>query len=315
MRKYSIAKMVKILSVLMTSLILSNTFSVSAEIKPKSVNDLDKMFAEQVKPNSIREVVVNEYTVIKSLQEKTNEELSESGFSDDEIAKLREFDYEKELRKRSELNISELKEIGYTDNEIKLLKSKEEEWTEQDIEERAATLRLRMGINSVTNSARDWHIFYIWNWSGGIPFFVGEDILGVSCVGSREGFMAAPTILQTSTATAQYYHYGGQYSHDETKNFKRVEEFLAESTFSLQTTNDAYEHKIAQSGYGTITISNTEPMDKLTVRLKYGHSTMTVTPSVNVDSTGVSGSFQFSRGVSIEADLLGVYLPDGSIVP
>ncbi|WP_343019616.1 hypothetical protein, partial [Clostridium celatum] len=137
MRKYSIAKMVKILSVLMTSLILSNTFSVSAEIKPKSVNDLDKMFAEQVKPNSIREVVVNEYTVIKSLQEKTNEELSESGFSDDEIAKLREFDYEKELRKRSELNISELKEIGYTDNEIKLLKSKEEEWTEQDIEERA----------------------------------------------------------------------------------------------------------------------------------------------------------------------------------
>lgn len=304
--------MKKFLSILTGFLLLVNTFTVSAATNNFSTSDLDKMFSEKVIPHSATEVTVNEYKMLKGLQCKTDEELIELGFSLDTISNLRTLDYKQELIKRSELTSKELKNMGYSDEKIELLKSDTYNWSEKDIEERAGTLVMRMGISQVTNGNRDWYMFYTWNWRE-MPVFLMTDILGVSCVGSINGGMASTTISDLSTATTQYYFYDGKYATETTKNYSKVDVNLSESKFALQgkTNNLA---TLAKSGYGTVKFTNTEPMDKLTIRLKYGHSWYSLEPSVSIDIGGVSGGFGFSDGVSEDGNLVNAYYPDGSIV-
>ena len=239
----------------------------------------------------------------------SEEELLASGWTSQEIEEIKTFDFEKELKKREIEKVL----LGNSSRDISILSDElERDWSEEEISARAATINLVMGMSTVTNGGRDWTLYYEWHWTDR-PVFAMTDIFGVRALGSVNGTVAIPVVLEKSSNTTYYYWHGGGIAESKTVNYSRVDLNLAESKVELQGMKDNLK-TLARSGYGYIYFNNTVGMDRLTVCLQYGHSQLTTNPSlsasVGTDGASAGVGIDFSYGVSTEKKLLKVYNPD-----
>jgi len=281
-----------------------NTFALTKENISNSSDFYDKVIDE-----TVQTVEFNEYDEFKKIQSMSEEELLASGWTSQEIEEIKTFDFEKELKKREIEKVL----LGNSSRDISILSDElERDWSEEEISARAATINLVMGMSTVTNGGRDWTLYYEWHWTDR-PVFAMTDIFGVRALGSVNGTVAIPVVLEKSSNTTYYYWHGGGIAESKTVNYSRVDLNLAESKVELQGMKDNLK-TLARSGYGYIYFNNTVGMDRLTVCLQYGHSQLTTNPSlsasVGTDGASAGVGIDFSYGVSTEKKLLKVYNPD-----
>lgn len=300
--------MKKIITLTLTILIAINTSINAFALNKESITDLSE-FYDKVMDETVQIVEFNEYDEFKKMQSMSEEELLDLGWTSQKIEEIKTFNFEKELKIRcveDALFVNPSKGINILNDEIN------REWSEEEIRERAASVVMRMGMSTVTNEGRDWELYYEWNWTA-IPVFVMTDILAVRALGSVGGTVAIPVVLGKSSNTTYYYWYDGKLAEGKKKNYERVDLNLAESTIELSGMKNNLR-TIAKSGFGYIYFNNTEPMDRLTVCLQYGHSQISATPSASAaagtDGASLSVGLDFSWGVTTEKKILKVYNPD-----
>lgn len=300
--------MKKIITLSLTILIaITTSINIFALTKENISNSSD--FYDKVIDETVQTVEFNEYDEFKKIQSMSEEELLASGWTSQEIEEIKTFDFEKELKKREIEKVL----LGNSSRDISILSDElERDWSEEEISARAATINLVMGMSTVTNGGRDWTLYYEWHWTDR-PVFAMTDIFGVRALGSVNGTVAIPVVLEKSSNTTYYYWHGGGIAESKTVNYSRVDLNLAESKVELQGMKDNLK-TLARSGYGYIYFNNTVGMDRLTVCLQYGHSQLTTNPSlsasVGTDGASAGVGIDFSYGVSTEKKLLKVYNPD-----
>lgn len=288
--------------------------AVPTAVYAESINDMN--IYDHVIEGSVTETIVNEYDLVKNLQDTDPSILMDQGYSLYEIAEIKTFDYEAALKKTAKLSQSELINRGYSRQAINDLKSNlDSDWTEEEVRARAAQLRMQMGINTISANKHNWTLFYMYGWIN-TPEFRFTDILGVRVSGATlDGAVAMPNISNSSIATTQYKYYDGTNSHESTTQFNKVELNLSQSSFPLLAEKPDGKITFIAGGYGYINFLHTAPLSKLNVHLNYGHSTVTFSPSVNISasSDGLAGGLgmDFSFGVSSAGNLVTTYLPTG----
>ena len=159
------------------------------------------------------EIVVeskSEYEYITELQGCSEEELSELGYSNEEIAELYAFSFEEALCERAQLPEAQLRGLGYDDDEIIFLKQNADdpELLAQAAAALGATCTGR--ITLVSGCPAYIKFRYAWEWDH-CPLMLLEDRAAVGFVGVREGSFkavqgsqsASTCMLTQVTTTAQ----------------------------------------------------------------------------------------------------------------
>lgn len=318
--------MKKLLSTILCFILTLTPISTNARTLTES-EKMDKLFKDNVIPESVITSTSNEYEEFKKLQNKTYEELIELGWNDNDIKTLKEFNYEEEFKKRINLSESELEALGYTPSEINDIKklSKSNNLTEEQLIKSAAKIRMQGGINKITNNYRDWYFYYQWGWDK-VPIFKMKDIIGVRGLGSVKGSISLPVIMGDSSATTIYMFAGtdtNKFMGEETNKFEAVDIGLSESVFEvekLKLNTSVSQSKLpsdALSGYGLIHFNNSVSMERLSIAIQYGHSQVSFNPGIDISvglPTSIGAGFSFSSGVNIESKLVGTYDQDGKLV-
>jgi hypothetical protein len=300
----------KILGLLMGIVLISIPTTAHAE-SMKDINIYDHVIE-----GSVTETIINEYDILKGLQNTDPYILMNQGYSLHDIAYLKEFDYEAKLKETGKLSQQELIDKGYSRQAINNLKSDlDSDWTEEEVRAKAANLRMQMGINYVSSDKHNWTLFYSYGWITP-PQFKFTDILGVRASGATlDGAVAIPNISNTSIATTQYKYFDGKYSHESTGNYKKVELNLSQATFPLLVEKSNGILTQIVGGYGYINFLHTAPLSKLTIHLNYGHASWDVSPTVSISAgnDGISAGLgiDFSPLVSSAGNLVTTYLPNG----
>lgn len=284
----------RILSIIIIPILLLCTMITTVKVQAKEINPFEK---------GVQVQVISEYQAIKNLKSKSDNELRNIGYTDKEIMDLRNFDYKNAIEKRAKLDKETLKSMGYSDKKVEQLKNFS--GTEGEVIALSASAYIYSSFYYTTNGARDWYINFNWNWAD-YPFYNKTDIIGVRVLGSVNGTVAACSPIPSgSYATIKYC---------SDRNISRV---LTTSTvgFSFVDTSAgkytipmyggiAYDSAVgsnvniyAMSGYGSLHVNNSAPMDRLTWRMEYGHSTSSGTPTISVSTSG-SVSFGWKSGTS-----------------
>lgn len=131
--------------------------------------------------------VVNEYEAYKELKNMDDSSLAKMGYDDNEIKKIKEFDYVKELRKLSKIDRKSLKSQGYSEKQIDLVKSLENpsiELTEAQLIAASATVSLTKSKTYSSKANGKSSISFSWKftWSSK-PIFTGIDAVAFSWSG------------------------------------------------------------------------------------------------------------------------------------
>lgn len=256
------------------------------------------------------EIVVeskSEYEYITELQGCSEEELSELGYSDEEIAELYAFSFEEALCERAQLPEAQLRGMGYNDAEIALLKQSVSD--SERLTRAAATLSATCtGYLSVISASPTYVKFrYTWEWNF-CPFFLFQDRAAVGFVGvSDDGSFKAVNGIQGSSACVLTKTFVGQNGATSTwtevcEDFT-VEPFGATCVYDMGTSVSGYTLWVS-GGYMDVMVNRVGnyTLDCLYVEGKVAHNRVILTaPSVTFTFGTENGvAVEFSASVSID---------------
>lgn len=283
---------------------------VRAEATTNEAEITQKTFEELVIPESISTVTANEYDTLMELQNTPDEDLLNSGWTQDEIVVLKNFNYEEAYKQR----------LLESNDEYQLSRQSVEELqniTPEELSRNSATIILRVGVNEVVNSNHDWRFYYEWFWTQE-PFFENNDIVGIRGLGAVNGVTAVPVVMSDSYGMVSYSNDAHQYLFQKQYNYKTVDIGVAQSVFPLlRNDSSTTQLGIATSGYGYVHFNNSAPMERLSIAIQYGHSQLTASPSIDVSAglpPSIGVGFSFTSQVVTEAKIVNTYAPNGSIV-
>lgn len=241
-------------------------------------------------------IVINEYLMLKELKNKSDDELTKIGFTSDQIKKIKEIDYAKELQKRSKLDEKILKNMGYTNEQIKILKNFS--GTEPEIIALASTLNLYATYTSFyydsSVNRTYFRVYFDWEWSSQ-PLFLFTDIIGMAW---SEGMYLDTdpswtfhTVKYVNNLTGNYYYID--------YNVDLIAPVGGASTkFGMyrDSNNPPGTYEWSKFGYGYVRVSKSGYVPEVQMIIEYGHSTLQLIPSVSL--TGQL-SLTFSEGVQV----------------
>lgn len=194
---------------------------------------------------------VSEYDMIKSLQSKTDLQLTQGGYSKKEIKQIRTVTQAKEKYGK----------VTYTVSYSKM--------------------KYKKGVTYLTTKTT-------WSWSKK-PVFALKDIIGMTT-------SSAFTKDKGSTKVV-YYLYGNKNKKREVTSQKVKTNGAGTGTFIRIKVGKEYDkeaktyRKIALSGSMTVTWSVNGKIRQTGIASNYGHSVLSLTPSVSFSATGVSMGF------------------------
>lgn len=144
----------------------------------------------------------------------SNGELKSMGYSDDEIATLRSFSYEKALLERASLSDDELYAIGYTDEQIDILRAYDGSRLTSNSPVLAATAVCTGSFyfNSYDSATRKLSFVYTFSWNVK-PIFTRTDTMAVTWrtvnpnayIISSSAVSKSASIYYYSTMTGEFY--------------------------------------------------------------------------------------------------------------
>ncbi len=272
------------------ALLLSFLFLSFSSISSYAISNDNTVIQKKLLSTSI----MNEYQKIKELQSCSDEELLKKGFSKTEIKEIKDFNYAKEIVKRAKLGMDDLKSLGYNDEQVNILKR----YASSDIQsETLSEVQLNILSSTCTLNVWEYGHFYSssksevylesdWDWGNIPPVFTGTDIVAISW---SDGLYPQINSQQVySTYCDVNYYFAGALG--------KVSWITKDTLTVIGDTNlGAYAKipmlkNVTQSG-ATITtyamdgrlqvyISKQAAVLEISVSSQYGHSTITVSPTV-----------------------------------
>lgn len=246
---------------------------------------------------------VDEYTLVKNMQSKSNIELLKSGFNLKDIKEFRAFDFKDALIERAKSSDEKLKGMGYDDAQIARIRSIDDFSTEAEVAAASSTVNFSLKYNTSKhghNSSLSWAVYLVnWSWNS-CPLWLGKDIVAI---GWSEGFYLTPASQSEYTYCRVHYYddYGQYFTQYNYSN--SVTPFLnqgASITFDQGKNVGGYPTVIwAKAGSMSIKLTKQANVPEMCAQAAYGHTTIAGTPSVTF---GVSGTGpNASIGISFNA--------------
>jgi len=255
-------------------------------------------------------IVVDEMSYIIWLLNSTDEELLESGYTEEDIYEIRNYDYSEDILSLQGFTHDELSEMGYDDAQIQGIYGYD---GEEDAIQYATTFGLSSAELTVTyhvfplDSKRSVQIFYDASWNTG-PFFTFNDYLAIAWIACDENSYPIATNVMLESHTVEYYsdifntHYknGGVEFKKKDTNYRVLKiKMRLDETVEMPGNGDVYETFYARAIKGRIVVKTSADsynLNNIVVRVGYSHTVFTIgaEPSIEVgESVGLGLSFSF----------------------
>lgn len=252
---------------------------------PEELKDIikqDEIDIKNGKDKLIACIEVNEYDAIMNLEKKNTEILEAEGLSPKSIREIKDYDFHEILRELKSKNKSELKELGYSEERIDLIKA----YDGSEASARAASANFTARIYlmehdyySSKNITR-FRIRFIWEWSD-VPFITQTDIIG-ACVSEGMYFEEGK-----SYNIIHLHNNQGTYIKGVEEGFRPASEIhCMESKFKMVRN---FPSEYATEGVAYCSFTKTGRVPEVAMIVRYGHTTLSVEPSLSVGP----GSFGF----------------------
>lgn len=304
--------MKKLLVSVLVSLMVIVPISVQANAKEVTTEIKGEVQNKIVIPKHMKKVTVSEYDMYKQLQKKSNETLLKDGWDTKKIQEFRQDDFVQTLKERSKLSKNELKQMGYSDEKVNLLQNNTD-WSESKVRALSSDLNISGGLSYTSDNNCSWTFYYQWGWDSN-PTFRGYDVMGARWIGSTNGNTSVPALSSANVHINMIDTDDGYKKlYTTTIGMDKVDLNAAQARFHGYETLDVYR-AFAMSGYETFTLNNSAPMERVTLAVKYGHTTSTLALNPSISLSGPNVSFSFSFGVTEAGSLITTYRTDGSEV-
>lgn len=250
------------------------------------------------------QIKIREFDLILDLQTKSEAELLSLGYSSTEITELYRIDLVSLLLERANLSDYELNQLGYAPQNIKSLREfkndylaspksysslSQNEINQLSILSPEVTITLRSP--QVVTSGREWIVKLDWSWDY-CPAWLRNDILAFSWKGYNSSSIPVGVFIdKTSTFT---YHILNRFSSGivyAPMTYKDVSANVY-SNFAMKGPDVGSDY--TTGGSFSAHLYSDVPVEKIAIGYGYGHSTITLSPSV--DFTGTVG-ISFGSGM------------------
>lgn len=247
--------------------------------------------------NQLETNIINEYEYITKLKAMSDDELYKLNINDEEIKEIRGIDFKSKLEERAKLDEATLKNIGYSDEEIKMLRNFK--GTKSEIKSLTADMSYSMkglwdakvtgelcgglGINDGTKSSAV--LRYDWEWDKQ-PVINNTDIVAICWT---DGFYFTSESWLTF-ANVSYKSIYFQYDEDYQVS-QDIQANIGSETVGCYIKFPMYKEKNPGGEYaykGTLSVQllKNSPQDFMNYKSAYGHSTVTINPSVSFPAGG-----------------------------
>lgn len=242
---------------------------------------------EKVAPNKSNSFSINEYDIITDLQNASDDELIEDGYTKDEIEIIKDFSYEELLYERAQLSEEILREMKYTDEQIKLLRSYDGSNLEDNPQLAASISATCSGWISVDSASTSSITFYAdWEWDIQ-PLLSGykvQDIAAIRWKGTNSAGSPMNVAISKSNSTGKVTYYEPGVGGSILNKTITVDDNYGKAycKFPLAQSS-SYPYRFAESGYLKIKVDKvgSDPINEISICFSYGHSTVTINPSVS----------------------------------
>lgn len=272
------------------------------------------VYAEDLKINNndVNYTDYNEYSVYKSISEKTDKQLLSEGYTEDDIKYIRNFDYEKEIRLRASLPEETLKTYGYTESEIKELKLVAQmdtipQATLMSISRSTlgSSIRVKKTGNLTENGKKVRYVDlqYTFKWKRA-PVFIFTDLVVIAFNSNNSSAFSYKKVSGYNMKTSMTNLAAGSTKTNtyswvfDTKSQKAVS---AKFPVGIRDTNGKLTH-MCWSGIGVIRLTNPSTSSRLYIDACYGHTTINLTPSFSINISGVSAGVSLKKGMDARHD-------------
>lgn len=245
-----------------------------------------------------KSTTINEWEQYNDIVSSTDADLKQKGYTEAEIAEIRSFDYEKEIRNRASLSDEMLYKYGYSDSEITELRNAAKlEDIPVSVMKTISSATMTTTLRYLSNGSRvegGKTMYYVnmkfsWSWSR-IPIFRLFDIVVVAfdsstadkfsyCVQSSNQVHAKLKELSTSKIIDRAYNW--------TLSTKYYNSIYVKFPICNHDVNANVSHFV-YNGYGTFQLTNRSNKARLFVDACYGHTTTNIVPSFSISGTGPS---------------------------
>lgn len=234
---------------------------------------------------------INEYDLLANLTNKTDSELSEVGYTSEDIYLIRNLDesYANHIRKYATLSTSELKNLGYTEEQISIFRVFND--SEEQIRALAASMNFTLSIDYVTwsqsNNRTNASLRYYFTWVG-IPLIKTNDIVAVSWNDWTINSSASYVTYRSNSGIGDDYTLAATYvPNNGPRSFG--------GGYKFPMTQDDHSYW-ARSGYAIFTLYHKYIRADLSAYAEYGHSSVSASPSFSIPGYG---SIEFSIGTDM----------------
>lgn len=306
--------MKKVLSLICTAVLLISSFVTS--------------YAEEQQPNLQSTKVINELEIFSALLEKSNEELIQSGFTQQQITELRNFDIIHAIEERLKLSETELNHLGYEHSDIRKLNQALNDLTENSnklynmsniekmnlIKAQGVFAQMTLYTGLYNYSTSRLVVDFTWRWSNSPLTVIGKDALACAWQGTdNNGNLlnvaidpsnSYQTIHETSnTGISRNVRYG--FDVKQTYGAATSEFQLG---YSYEGTNVYYD-----SAYGKVTFIKTgsQPINEIALNITYAHTYFGPVPALTFP-----GGFSISVGMGSEnmSSVTARYKANGQVI-
>ena len=290
------ANSLRILPVFILCLLLISPSLASAAAPPQATYTASHAVSE------------NEYDYITSLKSMSEQELSQLGYSAQEIVSIQNFSIEDALLERARLSHQELLNYGYSPRQIELLKTYDGSSLAENPQYRASLATLDGNIIVTTASKAKMGAYFTWCWSN-LPLFNIEDIVGCAFAGTNsENQSCNVKVIQAETSCVVTYSSGSAPDFQMSKTVS----YKDRNSFVKLRVDFIYKHGIvdywARCGTFEVTIEEVVPLNDLysgTFAFGLGHKTFGVDSfDISVSYDGLSPSIgiglSFTSGMDVE---------------
>lgn len=230
---------------------------------------------------------VNEYLKLKELNKKSDSSLRTIGYSTQDITKIREYKdlFIENIESLNELTDDVLLELGYDNEQVNIIRNFD--GSEEQMVRASATCSVTRSKGSFyydsTNKATNLVVNFSFKWTGA-PVFRGTDIMAVS--NGEKMYFHSNSYLNVSYAPL---------NSSGVSSSKKISATLDGSG----NTGASFKFKVlgnngltyAKSGSGKVYLHRSNAnITQVGVGVKYGHSTVSLSPSVSFPA-GVSIGF------------------------
>lgn len=245
----------------------------------------------------VNEMVENEADIYLKLQSMTDRELRESGYTEKEIAQLREFDLGKAIIERASLDDFTLRDMGYTQEDIDILRQYHGELITENSAVYATLAQLTGVIVCKGASTSQISFEYQWAWDK-VPVTNQTDNVALRWVAYNPQGQEISVSLTSSNHIVNY-----QGGNTVPKSISVARNGLMQgvsSQFERAYRNPEGDYLYAMTGRFRIVVrkDGSDPMGFIKISRAYGHVVFSkpTNPTINVS---FSGKFDISFSAAL----------------